>query len=86
MKMFGITNWQTALGGVASILTALGAGVHALSTGDLNAAYLAIPAIVSGIGLIMAKDHNVTGGNVPQTPEASRRTGVPLPPSAVSPR
>lgn len=78
--MFGITNWQTTLGGVAAVLTALGAGVHALSTGDLNAAYLAIPAIVSGIGLMTAKDHNVTGGSVPQTKEAEMRsTSAPLP-------
>ena len=76
--MFGITNWQTTLGGLAAVLTALGAGVHALSTGDINAAYLAIPAIVSGIGLMTAKDHNVTGGTVPLTSEAARRTGVPL--------
>jgi hypothetical protein len=78
--MFGITNWQTTLGGVAAILTAVGAGVHALSTGDLNAAYLAIPAIVSGIGLMTAKDHNVTGGSVPATKEAeTRATSAPLP-------
>jgi len=71
--MFGITNWKTTLGGIAAILTAVGTGVHAVSTGDLSAAYSSIPAIMAGLALIGAKDNNVTGGSVPQTLEAKTR-------------
>lgn len=73
-----LTNWKTTIGGVAAILTALGAGVHAIQTGDLSAAYATIPAIVAGVALITAKDGNVTGGTVPATTEAAARTGTPL--------
>lgn len=74
--MFAITNWATTLSGIATILTALGAGLHAVSTGDLASAYTAIPAIIAGIGLVKAKDNNVTGGTIPATPEAAKRIAV----------
>jgi Phage tail lysozyme len=61
--VFG-TNWMTTIGGIGAILTAAGAGFHALSTGDMASAYGSISGIVAGIGLLMAKDHNVTGGTV----------------------
>jgi GH24 family phage-related lysozyme (muramidase) len=72
-SVFGITNWKTTLGGIAAILSALGAGGHAISTGDMSSAYESIPAILAGISLIAAKDSNVTGGSVAQTVEAQQR-------------
>jgi GH24 family phage-related lysozyme (muramidase) len=71
--VFGIKNWKTTLGGLAAILTAAGTGIHAFQSGDLSAAYESIPAILAGLALIGAKDNNVTGGSVPQTPEAQAR-------------
>jgi hypothetical protein len=74
--VFAITNWKTTFGGIAAILTAGGAGLHALQSGDLSAAYASIPAIIAGFALISAKDSNVTGGTVPATNEAKRRVGA----------
>lgn len=76
--VLGITNWKTSLGGIAAILTGLGAGAHAISTGDLSSAYASIPAILSGLALMGAKDNNVTGGTVPQTAEARSRSNSPI--------
>lgn len=53
-------NWKTTLAGVGTLLVALG---H-MATGMSNGAGIAAPdlmAIATAIGLIMAKDHNVTG-------------------------
>jgi hypothetical protein len=76
--MLGITNWKTTAGGVAGLLTAgadfLNAYMHGTAPhweADMGLLY------VFWIG-IEAKDKNVTGGTVPQTSEASRRTGIPL--------
>jgi hypothetical protein len=47
-------NWKTSLLGLGSIVT----GVALFLTGDQAGA---IASIMSGIGLLFAKDHNVTG-------------------------
>jgi len=47
-------NWKTSLLGLGSILT----GVALFLTGDQAGA---IASIMSGIGLMFAKDHNVSG-------------------------
>jgi hypothetical protein len=47
-------NWKTSLLGLGSIVT----GVALFLTGDQAGA---IASIMSGIGLMFAKDHNVTG-------------------------
>lgn len=72
--MFGIINWKTTLGGLSAILSALGVIFHDISIDDYNSAYAMIPALMAGFGLIKAKDSNVTGGSVPQTNEAQRRS------------
>lgn len=70
--MFG-PSWKTTLGGIAAIFTSIGAAANAFRTGDMTAVFDSIPAIMAGIGLLMAKDSNVTGGTV------SSATGVVLP-------
>ena len=70
-------NWKTTLSGVGTILAALGAMAHGFSISDLSQVYGSIPLIVTGIGLLMAKDGDVTGGTVPQTREAEVRVETP---------
>ncbi len=54
-------NWKTSLTGVGNIVFA----VVGLTIGKLT--WLeAGPMIAAGLGLIWAKDHNVTGGSVEQ--------------------
>lgn len=62
--MLGITNWQTTAMGIAAILTSAGAIFHAAGTGDWTTALSALPGILGGLGLVAAKDKNVTGGSV----------------------
>jgi len=59
-------NPKTTITGIGAILTGLGVFGHALSTGDYSHTAEGITAIVAGIGLILAKDHNVTGGTISQ--------------------
>jgi hypothetical protein len=46
-----LINWKTSLSGLGSIIL----GIASITTGNMNEG---IGAIVSGIGLILAKDHN----------------------------
>lgn len=55
-------NWRTTLAGVAAII---GIAAKVATTGHFDLA-LDGPAIAAGIGLIAAKDSNVTGGTVQQ--------------------
>lgn len=54
-------NWKTTVAGIAAVL---GVVAKVVSSGHMDAAD--IGAFTAGVGLIMAKDHNVTGGNVEQ--------------------
>lgn len=47
-------NWKTTLAGAASILT----GIVTILKGDV---VNGVTAIIAGAGLIVAKDHDVTG-------------------------
>ena len=74
-------NWQTSAAGIGSILGAVSAIAMSVSHGqmpDITQLSILFAAVSSGIGLLNAKDHNVTGGTVPATQEAVRRTGAPL--------
>ena len=74
-------NWQTTVGGLGSLLGAVSAIAISVSHGqmpDVTQIAILFAAVSSGIGLLNAKDHNVTGGTVPATPEAARRTGTAL--------
>lgn len=62
-----LTSWKTSaagagliLGALADLATALGQG-HASSNLEADVA-----AIITGVGLLAAKDSNVTGGTKPQ--------------------
>ena len=74
MKSF-LTNWKTTSAGVGAILAALADFLTQVSTKGIDPNRLGadLMGIITGIGLIMAKDGNVTGGTVPATPEAARR-------------
>jgi hypothetical protein len=54
-------NWKTSLGGIAALLSVVAkiANGHSLDATDFA-------LVASAIGLLFAKDHNVTGGTVPQ--------------------
>ena len=57
-----LVNWRTTIGGIATALSAAGALLNSLSTGNLSDILVAIPGILSGMTLMAAKDGNVTGG------------------------
>lgn len=61
-------NWKTTSSGIALILTGITAIVFAAKKGTLDQTVISASAtsILSGIGLILAKDSNVTGGTVQQ--------------------
>lgn len=67
MKHFTI-NWKTTAAGGATILGALADVAHQFATGtwDGNRLLADATALVTGIGLIFAKDGNVTGGTTVQ--------------------
>ena len=54
-------NWKTTLAGV---LAALGVAAKLLTGGPLGAEDLGV--LAAAVGLLVAKDHNVTGGTVRQ--------------------
>lgn len=80
LKSFSI-NWKTTWAG----LTAIGLGIGAIAgmaksgVWEGNALLAAFSSISSGVGLIFAKDGNVTGGTVPQN-------GGTIPAVGVNPR
>ncbi len=77
-------NWKTTLAGVTAILLAAGHILQLVTAGDLNwAAYITdVQSLIVGVGLIFAKDANVTGGTVAATPEATVRLAPPLSPKS----
>lgn len=52
-------NWKTTLTGVGTIIAGVFTGLH----GNWS---MAVPQIIAGVGLIFAKDGNVTGGTTQQ--------------------
>lgn len=59
-------SWKTTLAGVAMILTGLGAAANAIATGSFSGETITaiFAAISGGIGLIAARDNNVTSEDV----------------------
>ena len=54
-----LANWKTTAAGAAAILTALGDALTQISAGHFSSSLDAdLAAVVVGIGLILAKDHN----------------------------
>ena len=73
-----VINWQTSLFGSTGIIAAAFGVYHAISTGQpIDATQIAtIVSVVSmGIGLMRAKDSNVTGGTVSNV---TGQTGTPV--------
>ena len=64
-------NWRTGLAGIAAIATGAASVINSPGGTDMTQG---IAAILAGIGLLTAKDAQVTGGTVPATPEAEKRT------------
>jgi hypothetical protein len=54
-------NWKTTLAGVAAVIGTIS---HCVSAGTVTS--IDIAAFTAGVGMIFAKDHNVTGGDVRQ--------------------
>ena len=60
-------NWKTTLTGVLTILGGVAAGGKLILAGQVTEGVAVIfTAVTAGIGLIAAKDSNVTGGTVQQ--------------------
>ena len=66
MKNF-FSNWKTTVAGLTAIATGVSGILHAvypeIPGPDLSTAWA---SLVTGLGLLFAKDGNVTGGNVRQ--------------------
>ncbi len=67
MKSF-LANWKTTAAGIALILGALADVTTQVSSGAWDSAHLIadFTAFTGGLGLIFAKDGDVTGGKVKQ--------------------
>jgi lysozyme family protein len=77
-EMLG-TNWKTNTAGIATLFGAASAILTSIGKGqipDPTELSIIISAITTGVGLLAAKDKNVTGGDVPQTNEAKRRVSA----------
>ncbi len=60
-------SWKTTLAGVGTIMATLGAAIASFIHGDTQTAIMTlISGLPAGIGLLFAKDKNVTGGTVQQ--------------------
>ena len=71
-------SWKTTSAGVATILAGSAAMVQCLTAETISMECLlaSLALIGPGVGLLFAKDGNVTGGTTPQTVEAASRTEV----------
>lgn len=58
-----MTSWKTTLAGVAAMLGALADILTQLASKSIDTGRITtdVAAIAAGIGLLFAKDHNVTG-------------------------
>jgi len=75
--LLGIINWKTTFAGGLALITTLAAYVPALAPVSAVLNTVVVPVLLS-IGLISAKDSNVTGGTVPATREADTRIAPPM--------
>lgn len=60
-------NWKTTLAGIGAIMATLGAAIAAFMHRDAQTAIMTIiSGLPAGVGLLFAKDKNVTGGTIQQ--------------------
>jgi hypothetical protein len=59
-------SWKTTLSGVIAIVIAAGNAIQGMLSGTPVDMATTIAAVMAGIGLISAKDNDVTGGTVKQ--------------------
>ena len=61
-------SWKTTSAGITMIVSGIIGFYFAYKTGNVNEGTItgSVTAILGGIGLILAKDSNVTGGTTPQ--------------------
>lgn len=71
MKNFW-TNWKTTSSGILLVIGSV-AGLFFVPAITLPVIMTAATGTLGGVGLIFAKDGNVTGGTTPQTTEAQQR-------------
>lgn len=81
-----MTNWKTSSAGIGMILTALAHIAHDYGAGCPINFVVDVPMLLGGLGLLAAKDSNVTGGtksenNPPDTPQP--KPLAPLPDNAI---
>lgn len=53
-------SWKTTLAGVAALLTSLGIAIKAFTVGDFATVAASVSGIATGIGLLFARDNNVS--------------------------
>jgi hypothetical protein len=60
MTMPDVTNWKTTTAGVAMILSGIADLLHQIATGTPDGTRLIADwtAVIGGIGLVLAKDHD----------------------------
>jgi hypothetical protein len=75
LKWPPVINYKTTSFGLAAIFGALADLMHGAATGTAPNWSADFSALVTGIGLIMAKDHNVTGGTISNV---TGKPGVPI--------
>ena len=56
-----LVNWKTTIAGVAALMSAAGHLLNAIANGDTSTIATDGPLIIAAIGVIFAKDSNVTG-------------------------
>lgn len=56
-----LMSWKTTIAGFGALLTSLGHLLTNLANGDTSSIATDLPMILAAIGLIAAKDANVTG-------------------------
>ncbi len=61
-------NWKTSTAGTAAIATAIATLLTAFGSGHLDPTTIGqgVVGLITGIGFLYAKDHNVTGGDTKQ--------------------
>ena len=72
-----LSNWKTTLAGIAAISAAVAQfAMQASPTVNWTSLTAAIGTLVTGVGLIVAKDFNVSGTSTPSTPPTPPPTGA----------